>query len=79
MNQSRNRQIQKLVSGIFEKTAWSMLWQKKEIHISEVVQKGYSEDKIKKAFFYFVEKGFAVPGEKHGWYKVNENYRGEIC
>ena len=54
-----NRDIQKKISGMVQKTTWSMLWQKKEISVSDIVKKGYKESSVRMALFNFVKNGWA--------------------
>ena len=54
-----NKKIQAQVSGTVEKTCWSMLWQRKELSVSDLTKKGYKENSVRKAFKKFVSNGWA--------------------
>ena len=58
-----NREIQTKVTGMVQKTAWSMLWQKKNLLISDLTKKGYKENTIRIAFRKFINEGWAVKPE----------------
>ena len=52
--------IQSQVSGIVQKTCWSMLWQRSQLSVNDVVKKGYKENSVRKAFNKFVQEGWAI-------------------
>lgn len=63
MNKKSNSYIQTQVGGLVMKTCWSMLWQKKQLSVMEVVKKGYKENSVRIAFSRFVKEGWAVKPE----------------
>ena len=68
-----NTQIQKQLIGMVVKTCWSMLWQKKELYISDLTKKGYKENTVRNAFRDFVKKGLAVkPEGTRNYIKISE-------
>jgi len=58
-----NQEIQKQITGMIQKTTWSVLWQKKLISVSDVSKKGYKEASVRVALAKFVKKGWAVKPE----------------
>lgn len=53
-----NRIIQAEISGRTQKVCWSMIWQRKEITVLDVVKKGYEKASITSALKVFVERGY---------------------
>ena len=68
----RNRDIQEQLQGLVQKKTWSMLFQRGEMYISDVVKKGYQEQSVKKAMKKLVEIGAATTVEgKRNCFAVN--------
>lgn len=69
-----NKDIQRKISGMVQKTTWSMLWQRKEISVSDVVKKGYKESSIRMALLNFVKNGWAEkPDGTRNIYRVSKD------
>ena len=67
-----NREIQASLTGMVQKTCWSMLWQNKELYVSDLTKKGYKESATRKSFNFFVDKGWAVkPEGTHNYIKLS--------
>lgn len=58
-----NREIQKKVTGMIQKTAWSMLWNRKEVTIMDIASKGYKEASVRASLDKFVKEGWAIKPE----------------
>lgn len=70
----RNIDVERKVTGMVQKTCWSMLWQKKELSIMDVVKKGYKENSVRVAFKRFVEEGWATkPDDVRNTYIISED------
>jgi len=69
-----NREIQKQVTGMIQKTAWSMLWQNKEVTIMDIAGKGYKESSVRASLNKFVKEGWAVKPERtRNTYRISES------
>ena len=71
---NNNNYIQKQITGMVQKVTWSMLWQKKEISVADVVKRGYKEASIRVALSNFVKNGWAEkPDGTRNVYRVSRD------
>jgi len=67
-----NKQVENLVrSGMVQKTVWSMIWMRKEMHVQDAIEKGYEPVSVSRAFDKLMEIG-AVERVHRGVYKVSD-------
>ena len=60
MTKISNREAQKIPVGLYEKTCYSLLWQRKSVSISDLTQLKYSEERSINAMKSLVEKCLAI-------------------
>lgn len=67
-----NRDVQEEISGMVQKKTWSMIFQKGEMYMSDVVKKGYQEQSVRIALKKLVELKAIVKVEGvNNFYRVN--------
>ena len=68
-----NTMVAKQISGMVAKKCWSILWVRKEIYVSDMTKKGYTESSVRSALSRFCKDNYAEKSQEvRGLYLLHD-------